>query len=161
MNIFKKTSPTSLWIVGGLVVLVGICWYLGGWSGLVTTWKQWRYLGQIENLKEAYRQDTYGATTPEGTLKLFIEAFQKGDVDLASKYFVVEKQEEYRDKIGSWIKLNKRDAIIATLSRTKLYMGEGGAYASMETLISDNDKIPYAIRFVKNEDIKVWKIIGM
>ncbi|MBT6053372.1 MAG: hypothetical protein HOG49_41850, partial [Candidatus Scalindua sp.] len=38
--------------------------------------------------------DIYGGDTPEETLELFIQALESGDVELASKYFVVEKQEE-------------------------------------------------------------------
>jgi len=161
MNIFKKITPTSLWIIGGLIVLGGIYWYLGGWSGMMNSWGQQQYINKIENLKEAYRQDTYGTATPEGTLKLFIEAFEKGDADLASKYFVIEKQEEYKDKIENWIKLGKKSEILEIIFKTKLYMGKDGNFASMETLIDDNDRIPYAIRFIKNEETKLWKIIGM
>ncbi len=156
MNIFKKTSPTSLWIVGGLVVLVGICWYLGGWSRLMTYWSQRQYLNKIENLKEAYRQDTYGAATPEGTLKLFIDAFQKGDVELASKYFVVEKQEEYRDKIGSWIKLNKRDELVLLFKRASWNDASGGDKDEMD--VWESGEILTSIFFSKNTYSGLWKI---
>ena len=38
--------------------------------------------------------DTYGGKTPQETLSLYIEAVEKGDYELASKYFVIEKREE-------------------------------------------------------------------
>ncbi len=36
--------------------------------------------------------DTYGGKTPQDTLRLYIDAVEKGDYVLASKYFVIEKQ---------------------------------------------------------------------
>ena len=50
------------------------------------------YIKYWEKLNEAYKKDEYGGATPEETLNLFIEALKAGDLELASKYFVVEKQ---------------------------------------------------------------------
>ncbi len=47
----------------------------------------------FKDLEKRYREDPYGGSTPEETLQLFIDALKKGDVELASKYFVVNKQE--------------------------------------------------------------------
>jgi hypothetical protein len=44
------------------------------------------------DLKAAYQADTYGGATPEETLRLFVEALEKKDYVLASRYFVVEEQ---------------------------------------------------------------------
>jgi hypothetical protein len=38
--------------------------------------------------------DAYGGKTPQETWALFVSALEAGDTDLASKYFVLEKQEE-------------------------------------------------------------------
>lgn len=43
-----------------------------------------------EQMKGAYKNDTYGGATPEETLKFFVEALKKGDVELASKYFALD-----------------------------------------------------------------------
>ena len=50
-----------------------------------------KIMGEWERL---YREDTYGGTTPQETLSLFIEALKKGDTDLAAKYFVPDEREE-------------------------------------------------------------------
>lgn len=46
------------------------------------------------NFQSAYEtamtNDTYGGKTPQETLDLFIAALKQGDVDLASKYFVLK-----------------------------------------------------------------------
>jgi hypothetical protein len=53
---------------------------------------------QLKREQEAFYQkqlaDTYGGKTPQETLQMYIDAVEKGDYELASKYFVVEKQEK-------------------------------------------------------------------
>ncbi len=50
-----------------------------------------------KQLDKLYREDKYGAKTPEGTFDLFISALESSDVELASKYFVLNKQ-------AAWLK---------------------------------------------------------
>ncbi len=59
-------------------------------------WKIWRLESEMKILQDQYKNDTYGGTTPEETLKMFIEALKKGDTDLAAKYFVIESQDKWR-----------------------------------------------------------------
>ncbi len=40
---------------------------------------------------EAMTADTYGGKTPQETLDLFVEALRAGDVELASKYFLLDE----------------------------------------------------------------------
>src|SRR3990167_4021988 len=42
---------------------------------------------------EAMTADTYGGKTPQETLDLFVDALKKGDVELASKYFALNDNE--------------------------------------------------------------------
>ena len=70
-----------------------------------------------EILPEKYKADTYGADTPEGTLALFITALKNGDADLASKYFIPEKQVEYKKAVENWTRLGKNGEISSTLSQ--------------------------------------------
>lgn len=60
---------------------------------------------EVKNLAEALKKaeeddyklalaDTYGGKTPQETLNMFIEAVEKGDYELASKYMIIPKQEE-------------------------------------------------------------------
>ncbi len=56
------------------------------------------YLNWEKRYEEAMKNDTYGGKTPEETLQMFIEALQKEDIELASKYFALntnEKSEYY------------------------------------------------------------------
>ena len=49
----------------------------------------------FKDLERRYREDPYGGTTPEETLQLFIDALKKGDIELASKYFVLDEQKKW------------------------------------------------------------------
>ncbi len=48
------------------------------------------YNTAMQNYESAMRADTYGSSTPEGTLQMFIAALKQGDVELASKYFLLD-----------------------------------------------------------------------
>ena len=75
-----------------LIVLVGVVGYILS-SGWFATWRQ-NGISQtyIDKWQEMQKNDKYGGATPEETMALFTDAIKKGDVDLASKYFEVDKQ---------------------------------------------------------------------
>lgn len=55
-----------------------------------------------EQAEEQIRNDRYGGKTPEETFDMFIAALEKGDVELASKYFVLNKQEQWRKTLEEY-----------------------------------------------------------
>lgn len=59
-------------------------------------------------LERPYREDKYGGKTPEETFDLFLEALRKGDIELASKYFELENQERWNEKLNEY----KRSALL-------------------------------------------------
>ena len=135
------------------------------WAGnlglqLYQQWSQQRYIASVEVLKAEYKNDTYGGATPEETMQMFIKAFQAGDLELASKYFIIEKREGYLAKMQNWVKLGKGEEVINRILKTKLYGNIAGGSASMEAVI-DNDPIPYAIHLIKNQDTQKWKLKNM
>lgn len=62
----------------------------------------------IEKQELKYKNDKYGGKTPEETYSMFLDALKKEDIELASKYFVLEKQKEYKKALyeikerGKW-----------------------------------------------------------
>ncbi len=56
----------------------------------------------INTYEEAMRQDTYGGKTPQETLNMFVDALKKGDIELASKYFLLDDTGKVNKK---WIDL--------------------------------------------------------
>lgn len=108
--------------VRALVIAVVL---LYGWA-LLTSLLGPKYIAYVRNLQEArylkeYRKyldilkaDTYGGKTPEETFDLFLYALKKGDTELASKYYVLEKQkaalDDFRIELQKEGNLNKSAA---------------------------------------------------
>ena len=148
------------WGVGGVIVVGLLVWAVNFGFQLYRQWSQQRYIASVEVLKAEYKNDTYGGATPEETMQMFIKAFQAGDLELASKYFIIEKREGYLAKMQNWVKLGKGEEVINRILKTKLYGNIAGGSASMEAVI-DNDPIPYAIHLIKNQDTQKWKLKNM
>jgi hypothetical protein len=83
-----------------IIVLVGGGFFV--WSNYLSP--EAKYARQMKKQIEAYqkweeryeqamREDTYGGKTPEETLQMFIDALKKGDIELASKYFALNTNE--------------------------------------------------------------------
>jgi uncharacterized protein YtpQ (UPF0354 family) len=88
-----------------LAVGVGIA--VLGW-GLMYGLKYFKYQNdpdyravlEMEKLNKLYAQDSFGGETPEETLRLVIDALKIGDTDLAAKYFVMDKQSEWKQDLA-------------------------------------------------------------
>jgi len=88
-------NKTIFKFLGGGAVLV-----LLGAAALYApgVWQKYQVDKAIVELERPYREDIYGGKTPEETFDMFLGALKKDDTDLASKYFVVRKQAEYKEK---------------------------------------------------------------
>ena len=114
-------------------------------------------LEYAKHLENQYKNDAYGGFTPEETLRLFIEALKNDDVELAAKYFVIEKQDERQRTLTNWSNLNKLSTIIATLEKA----GNGkeifpGNYEL--SVANKNNEAEFIIDLRKNEFTEKWKL---
>ena len=73
----------------------------------------------VKEMEEKYRTDPYGGSTPEETLQLFIDALKKGDTDLAAKYFIIDKQEEWRADLSKIAERNLLGEMVRDLENRK------------------------------------------
>lgn len=80
---------------------------------------------KMEDLKKQQEADTFGGTTPYETLEMYIAAIEKGDFALASKYFVIEKQEAELLKLQGSPEKN----VLNINSMLKQALGEEGGYS--------------------------------
>ncbi len=90
------------WIVVFILAILAafVIWGMlgaGPWLKKLQDWREARALQS--KLEELYRNDKYGGKTPEETFDMFIAALEKGDIELASKYFVIEKQESWKQSL--------------------------------------------------------------
>lgn len=88
--------------MGGIILfLIAFIW-LGNHMDDILRWKEDRdaraydamIQKDLDTLRKMEMADTYGSTTPEGTVMLIINALERGDLVLASKYYYVLDQEK-------------------------------------------------------------------
>lgn len=127
--------------------------------------KQSQALLQWEkDLKEIQKNDVYGGKTPEKTLQMFISALKEGDIELASKYFALNTNEnsEYYLTRREWeegLRKIKEDGklkeIISKLEKVKLtFKDENGALFKLY----NNKEIDVLVDMKFNQYSQVWKI---
>lgn len=94
--------------------------------------KQWQEIKKTAEMfqkaeQELYEQmmaDTYGGKTPQETLDMFIAAVEKGDYELASKYFVMVRQKEWGVELKNIKEVNKIDLFLKPIKEAKNSNGE-------------------------------------
>lgn len=115
-NIFNlKNLKIAAYILVGLAAFLFVGVYLLGWYG------DWKFNRDLEatrkEMERPYLEDTYGGKTPKETLEMFISAVEKEDFDLASKYFVLSKQEEWKKKLENGKEKNNLEWFLTELKR--------------------------------------------
>src|SRR3989338_8569968 len=113
MNLLKFLLPVLILIVLGFGALFGAR-YLQYRNS-----PEYQTLQDLKKLEKAYAEDTYGGDTPEETLRLFIDALKKGDTDLATKYFVLDVQPEWREGLAKIKETGLLGNMIRDLEREK------------------------------------------
>ncbi len=106
---------------------------------------------QKADYEEAMR-DTYGGKTPQETLSLYITAVEKGDYELASKYFIGTKQKE---ELESWKFINSDQKTSYLIDIKKLLTANGEYYENNKRFQVDK---PFYID-LKQYPNGIWKII--
>lgn len=119
-----------------------------------------------ENYKDILRKDTYGGNTPEETLAFFINALEKEDVELASKYFYLNTDEkskyflthdEWKEGLVKIKNENRIPELISTIK--KMEKKEGGEKDISEYVLKGKDGIAdYTLILKLNTYSSVWKI---
>ena len=127
-------------------------WYEG--------WKDVQFQKKVEGVrKEMYdtaMADTYGGKTPQETLQMYIEAVEKGDYELASKYFVEEKREENLNELQALKAKDNLSWLLGVIKLAESY-SDGIAEESYEMRTKTDLGPYYYVRFVKYPN-GVWKL---
>lgn len=116
----------------------------------------------LKRIERMYAEDPYGGETPEETLRLFIDALKQGDTDLAAKYFVLDKQEEWKIELSMIKDKGLLGVMVKDLEREKekkpLYEGNTESYNFF--IYNDEGVLAASINIVKGPN-KRWKIIDI
>lgn len=126
-----------------------------------------KYQNAVQTYEAAMQADTYGGKTPEETLQMFITALEKGDVDLASKYFLLEQNSNdpnylTRKKWEGQLEIakseNRIQAIIDTLREAKRDSSNQTTEDSAKFQVVTNGNLDAYIEMRRNNYSGVWKI---
>ncbi len=124
-----------------------------------------QYQAATQTYEAAMRADTYGGKTPEETLTMFIDALKKGNINLASKYFLLEQntqnpnyltRKKWEDALALAKSENKLSSVIVQLQNVKK-AAQSNESASFETL-DNNGVVNVLVEFKLNTFSSVWKI---
>ena len=163
-------SEKKYLIVLVLIVAVVGCAYLL-WDRFSETGKTRRWAREaaeaVEKGEKAYvdamTADTYGGKTPQETLDLFVAALRAGDVDLASKYFLLDEGLSQKSHL-ELLKEIENDGLLSAMIKDI----ELRAKPDTINIINDNDfkfvlyddfgKVGARINMQFNRYSKIWKI---
>lgn len=131
--ISKLLSRRNLTIV--LLTIVGFFGFLFALNYGLEKYNQNKQWQEIKKSAEAFQKaeqelsrqmmaDTYGGKTPQETLDMFIAAVEKGDYELASKYFVIARQKEWNVELKKIKEVNKVEVFLKPVSEAKNSNGE-------------------------------------
>ncbi|OGZ29602.1 MAG: hypothetical protein A2931_01970 [Candidatus Niyogibacteria bacterium RIFCSPLOWO2_01_FULL_45_48] len=150
-------NRTSLKFVAGfaliIVLVFGSIYYLNYYNS--PEQKALRYYADLE---KQYAEDTYGGKTPEETLQLFIDALKAGDIDLASKYFVVEEREKTKNDLATVQNNGGLGDVMGRIQNLSLSKTDNDK--AWFVITDENRVIKYEVLLSKNQN-SVWKIIDM
>lgn len=109
----------------------------------------------------AMTADTYGGKTPQETLDLFVKALRAGDVDLASKYFLLDENLS-REKWVGYLNDVKTKGLLEKMA-TDIQQDAKSVSPSYEgdyafALFGDDGTVGVLIDMQFNKHSKVWKI---
>ena len=116
------------------------------------------YLDYMDEYNEAKKLDTYGGKTPEETLDMFIEALKAGDTDLASKYFVIDKQKQIREELAIGKENGVLELLVGDLEKEKSKHCYEYDNSCEFTTFDENDVSEFSFMLIFNKETKVWKI---
>lgn len=158
MNIVRSSSGFFFLFLILIAAAGGIWWWLRPYQTQNNQYNN-SSVQYYKELEQRYAEDTYGGSTPEETLKLFIAALESGNIDLASKYFVIEKQEEWKKNLekirAERILLN----MINDLKNAKRGKNQSGKSISFSIVNQDNE-VAAILRVVQIPNGK-WKISSL
>jgi hypothetical protein len=160
-QVVEKRVVLKTWLRIVLALLAGFLAFY-----CIAYFKDWQFRKGLDESRQAYDEwqedfyqsalaDNVGGKTPQDTLRMYIEAVEKGDYELASKYFILEKQEKelkiFQDKK---YKQEDLDNYIGLLK--KVLAEETGGYSWDKKFFSYDGKILVDLALYPSG---VWKLV--
>lgn len=147
-NLLKFAGTAIAIVVLGATVVFGIQYFRNKNSS------EYQAVSYFKDLEKQYAEDPYGGSTPEETLQLFIDALKKGDTELAAKYFVIDKQAQWREDLARMEDKGLLAELIKEVEMTKLRVDGDTAYFTLNR----EDDLSSQLVMQKNSLNRRWKI---
>jgi len=173
----KPKKKKKLLIITLICVVIIVLFGVSGTLGVIKeriqrtidTYKTQKAIEQFyQGLDEYYQkfaEDTYGGKTPQETLNMFIEALEKGDIDLAAKYFAMDdnlSRKMWEDGLRAQAESGKIQELINIAKQFKPASKQSGVTSTYEfVIIEDNGMVEYSVEMEFNQYSGVWKIKSM
>lgn len=149
-----------------IILLISTLFNKYVWNGLVIRFKTKIFLNNIAKQEQKYKNDKYGGKTPEETYQMFLNALKNKDIELASKYFVLDEQDRYKQALYEIEKQEKWELMMSDLTQKNTKwekVAEG--YINLEIFDENNVSIEQ-ITFILPDNIlppqnsisELWKI---
>ncbi|MBI1975090.1 MAG: hypothetical protein HYS57_01870 [Parcubacteria group bacterium] len=150
-------------LVAIFVVAFGALVLSGGRSPVATLQEYWstrKIMREVREREEFEKNDTYGGKTPEETYQLFLQALEKQDIELASKYFVREKQGEIQQRLTKIKDNGKWQFMYEDLSGKKTKQSFKSVHESWHEveILNDSGGLIAAFRIEKYGVKDLWKL---
>jgi hypothetical protein len=111
---------------------------------------------EVKARLDAEKADIYGGETPEETWAMFLDALKKEDFELASKYFVADKQADYLDMFKTVKEKGYYDEMMADLTISELDEVQRWDTRSEFVVGKKNEVVRATVIFFKRDN--KWKI---
>ena len=164
----EEEKPKASWVKYGLftIGILTIPAFYYAWNYyLKPEAKDARALYQaaqvFEDIQNKFASDTYGGQTPQETIDMFVAALEKGDLELAAKYFKRKTNGEEDPAIFENIKKlqadNRIGEVIDDLKKIKLN-GEIGSSTAIYDVLDKKGELKYQFVLYHGTKTPVWKI---
>ena len=171
-NLLRAGSGAALAaaLVAGYVASL---YFRAGWQGdaLVQKEKQlennWKEVAALDAANDAKwnaleAQDTYGGATPEETWDLFVAALEKEDIELAAKYFRVDKQETQLNEFKEGMANGAVRTFVDLIKNLKVVQKNTDArYSTFVTERLKETGTGMVFELEINQQTHVWKILSL
>lgn len=156
----KKIFSVNNLITAAVAVLLVV----GGWFA-VDYYRDSRQARVYEEMERKYikamTEDTYGGKTPQETLDMFVAALRAGDIDLASKYFMIDENLS-REKWVDFLSGVQNKGLLAQMAEdiTRLAqptIGNNDDDFAFE-ILNEDGIVSVAIDMQLNKYSGIWKI---
>ena len=124
-------------------------------------------ISALKQKEKEYSNDIYSGDTPEETYRAFLQALQKKDIETAVKYFISDKQEDYKQLFSLILQQKKWEDMMSDLLKKE---NQSGDYKDKNTYVIhvlNDDKVLVAQPVLKKIEFSfgktkkqagIWKI---